>query len=420
MTNFLIGRAYRDYLSAMGFCVEQVLKKAGLPEDLFARQAPCLGAEEYFRFLQAIEALSLDKDAPVRLASSGLVSQISPPVFAASCSPDARTCLRRLAQYKPLIGALLYRVEETETALSVELVSARAGLELPEILVGIEFVFLVGLIRKATQEPVTPLSAAARQPVKDPAYAEFLGVPITQGGQDQLVSAGVFRVDGRVRQQKPSAGCLTALPFVGSTPSIRLLGGEAEPAGGLMDLDPAEAGLLQQPLQLGGGVDPHAGDLFCPRLVPGRVTAAFVADEKRAAGAQHAADLAEAFWQVRPEIDRLKRRDGVEPVRGKDQLVHAPLPYGAAAVRDGAAVDAPRRRDAHVRNINALDDALRAFFQERADVCPAAAAAVEDLCVRRKQQEPHAPARQRAVADVHHADHELAAQPDRAAGIFQK
>lgn len=46
----------------------------------------------------------------------------------------------------------------------MELASARAGLELPEILVGIEFVFLVGLIRKATQEPVTPLSAAARQP----------------------------------------------------------------------------------------------------------------------------------------------------------------------------------------------------------------------------------------------------------------
>lgn len=151
----------------------------------------------------------------------------------------------------------------------MELVSTRAGLELPEILVGIEFVFLVELIRKATQEPVTPLSAAARQPVKSPAYAEFLGVPITQGGQDQLVSAGVFRVDGRVRQQKPSAGCLTALPFVGSVPSIRLLGGEAEPAGGLMDLDPAEASLLQQPLQLGGGVDPHAGDLFVHASSPG-------------------------------------------------------------------------------------------------------------------------------------------------------
>ena len=97
-------------------------------------------------------------------------------------------------------SALLYRVEETETALSVELVSARAGLELPEILVGIEFVFLVGLIRKATQEPVTPLSAAARQPVKDPAYAAFLGVPITQGGQDRLSDGFAVRRVGTLNQ----------------------------------------------------------------------------------------------------------------------------------------------------------------------------------------------------------------------------
>ena len=86
----------------------------------------------------------------------------------------------------------------------MELVSARAGLKLPEILVGIEFVFLVGLIRKATQEPVTPLSAAARQPVKDPAYAEFLGVPITQGGQDRLVSRGRRRAWAR---RNTSASC---------------------------------------------------------------------------------------------------------------------------------------------------------------------------------------------------------------------
>ena len=60
-------------------------------------------------------------------------------------------CLKRLAQYKPLIGTLLYQVAETETEteVSVEVLSANPELELPEILVGIEFVFLVGLIRKA-------------------------------------------------------------------------------------------------------------------------------------------------------------------------------------------------------------------------------------------------------------------------------
>lgn len=65
-------------------------------------------------------------------------------------------CLKRLAQYKPLIGALLYQVEETDTEVSVEILSDNAELELPEILVEIEFVFLVGLIRKATKEHITP------------------------------------------------------------------------------------------------------------------------------------------------------------------------------------------------------------------------------------------------------------------------
>ena len=77
-------------------------------------------------------------------------------------------CLKRLAQYKPLIGTLLYQVEETETEVSVEILSGNAELELPEILVGIELVFLVGLIRKATKESITPLSVTAKRPMKMP------------------------------------------------------------------------------------------------------------------------------------------------------------------------------------------------------------------------------------------------------------
>lgn len=65
--------------------------------------------------------------------------------------------------------------------------SANADLELPEILVGIEFVFLVGLIRKATKESITPLLAATKQPMKNSAYTDYLGIPITTGTKNQLV-----------------------------------------------------------------------------------------------------------------------------------------------------------------------------------------------------------------------------------------
>ena len=187
MKHFLIDKNYGTYLSGMGFSMEEVLKRAMLPEDLFARQTPSLTAEEYFRFMEAIDALSPDEQTPVRLAASEGIEAFSPPIFAAYCSRNALVCLKRLAQYKPLIGALLYRVEETETEVSVEILSANPELELPEILVGIELVFLVGLIRKATKERIMPLTVTAKQPVKNPAYADFIGKPITTSDKNRLV-----------------------------------------------------------------------------------------------------------------------------------------------------------------------------------------------------------------------------------------
>ena len=173
----------KGYLSGMGFSLDEVLKKAALPEDLFARQTPSLTAEEYFRFMEVIDALSPDEQTPVHLAASDGIEAFSPPIFAAYCSRNALVCLKRLAQYKPLIGALLYQVEETETEISVEILSANLELALPEILIGIEFVFLVGLIRKATKEPISPLSATVTRPMKNRAYADFIGKPVAVGNK---------------------------------------------------------------------------------------------------------------------------------------------------------------------------------------------------------------------------------------------
>ena len=86
MKHFLIDKNYGTYLSGMGFSMDEVLKKAMLPEDLFARQTPSLTAEEYFRFMGAIDVLSRDEQTPIRLAASEGIEAFSPPIFAAYCS----------------------------------------------------------------------------------------------------------------------------------------------------------------------------------------------------------------------------------------------------------------------------------------------------------------------------------------------
>ena len=86
MKHFLIDKNYGTYLSGIGFSMDEVLKKAMLPEDLFARQTPSLTAEEYFRFMGAIDALSPDEQTLIRLAASEGIEAFSPPIFAAYCS----------------------------------------------------------------------------------------------------------------------------------------------------------------------------------------------------------------------------------------------------------------------------------------------------------------------------------------------
>lgn len=137
--------------------------------------------------MQAVDALSPNAQTLICLASSEGIEAFSPPVFAAYCSRNALVCLKRLAQYKPLIGALLYNVEETETEVGVEILPDDGTLELPEILVGIEFAFLVGLVRRATREPVAPLCATVKRPMKNGACADFIGIPVTAGDKNRLV-----------------------------------------------------------------------------------------------------------------------------------------------------------------------------------------------------------------------------------------
>lgn len=136
--------------------------------------------------MQAIDAFSHDEQMPIRLAASEGIETFSPPIFAAYCSRNALMCLRRLAQYKPLIGALLYRVEESKNEVTVDVVSAEAGLELPEILVGIEYVFIIGLIRKATKDGIKPALVTVKHEMKNSAYADFIGVPLMVGENNRL------------------------------------------------------------------------------------------------------------------------------------------------------------------------------------------------------------------------------------------
>ncbi|MCP3941842.1 MAG: AraC family transcriptional regulator, partial [Desulfobacteraceae bacterium] len=108
-------------LKEQGLVPAEIVKKAEISPDLFARRTVTLTIEEYFRLLLALEevidspcgALILAQDIPLEL--------FTPWMLSAFYSPNLNVCMERLNEYKKLTGPTALNVYENEDETIVEL-----------------------------------------------------------------------------------------------------------------------------------------------------------------------------------------------------------------------------------------------------------------------------------------------------------
>lgn len=111
------------------------------------------------------------------------IEHFSPPIFAAYCSKNGMVCIERLQQYKGLIGPMQFFTIEEGNAVKIEMISDGNEKEesLPQFLAGIEMIFLINLIRKATKEHIRPLIDRMQKPIMDDIYHDFCGCEVISG-----------------------------------------------------------------------------------------------------------------------------------------------------------------------------------------------------------------------------------------------
>lgn len=172
---FVLDRKFADLLESVGIIVAEALKKSDLPEDLFSRQIPSLTTHEYIRFMESLKELSIDKSTPIKIGTIENLETFSPPIFAAYCSKNALTCMKRLSTYKKLIGPLVFLVNENKDDITIELTFENEENRLPEFLVEIEMVFLVQLIRNATKVHIVPKEVMTNYKLDNDIYESFFG-----------------------------------------------------------------------------------------------------------------------------------------------------------------------------------------------------------------------------------------------------
>ena len=185
---YTVNPGWRILLNDLGIHPIEVLRRAGLPEDLFSRENAVLNTAEYFRFWYALEESADDPLLPLRIGSAISVEAFDPPVFAALCSPDLNTALQRIALYKRLVLPMVLHVGIGGRVTILEIEWLDATVEPPVSLVAAELVFFVQLARIGTRTKLCPLEVKAPSPLKpENGYAEYFGVAAGQGVLPKIV-----------------------------------------------------------------------------------------------------------------------------------------------------------------------------------------------------------------------------------------
>ena len=185
MKRFIIDGRYVDLLKYYNISLEEVLRKAELPGDVFSHRTPTMTQEQYFRFIETVSLFMTDPQMPIQIACTDKIESFSPPIFASYCSKNGLVCIERLSRYKVLIGPMRFILNKTEDTLTVEFTTVD-GSPLPQFLAETETVFLVNLIRKASKEEIAPVSAEMIQPPDTLDFAEYLKTDISKSERNAV------------------------------------------------------------------------------------------------------------------------------------------------------------------------------------------------------------------------------------------
>ncbi|WP_104401680.1 AraC family transcriptional regulator [Vibrio penaeicida] len=186
-SKFVVSPSWKVLVTDMGIDVATVLAYSGLPADLFSRPNATLTPLEYFQLWEGLAKAAGERAFPLLIAKYLSVEAFDPPLFASICSPNLNTALKRIQQYKPLIGPMILDLDFSKSHTTLNISCYGHVGALPESLALTEVVFFTQLTRLATRERVQPTKVILpKLPPSVQEYEEYFGCKLAQGEQVQV------------------------------------------------------------------------------------------------------------------------------------------------------------------------------------------------------------------------------------------
>lgn len=183
---YSVWHGWRLLLKDLGVHPANLLRRAQLPGDLFARDNASLETTQYFKLWTSLEAEAVDTSEsiplPLRIAKAMSADWFEPSLFAALCSADLNGALVRIAKYKRLTAPMVLDVHIGHKCTTLKLEWLDKTHMAPPVLMAFELLFFVQLIRLATRHQVQPLNVACPVALEHASHYEaYFGCKVNQG-----------------------------------------------------------------------------------------------------------------------------------------------------------------------------------------------------------------------------------------------
>lgn len=198
--HFRVAGSLHTKLEESGVRVSAVLRRAGLPQNLFEQTRILVTTEELFALWRAIGEVSDDPAVAPTLASETRTERFHPMAIAALSTENFGAAVQHMARYKKLVAPEEILCETNDEEWSIQFRWTLAVEAEPQALIEYCFAWVLTIARHGSGTPISPLRVELVQPRSHQKSLErHFGCPVVCG---QSRNAMVFRASD------------AALPFV--------------------------------------------------------------------------------------------------------------------------------------------------------------------------------------------------------------
>ncbi|WP_438479570.1 AraC family transcriptional regulator ligand-binding domain-containing protein [Oleiharenicola lentus] len=153
---FKVAHAFWHGLAPLGLTPAAVLRQSRLPMALFDEEKTLVSTEQFFALWRAVEELSTDAAAGLKIGSFPGTGSYHPLLVAAQHSRTYRDCLQRMARYKQFCSPEEMRLTETKDESVIDFVWTSTTEAEPKLLTDAAFALVTQLGRGGTGTAINP------------------------------------------------------------------------------------------------------------------------------------------------------------------------------------------------------------------------------------------------------------------------